>query len=125
MQPTIQVCFLPYRDPPHASLNAQSCCCGMLHPKLLCARGLFVFLRELKPSVLQSCLTHCKWRLGCARRGEPLVAPAGTSQSIAQSWLLRLCLGVLSGPTALSFHMAQQHLALGTLQPSSWVLPLS
>lgn len=42
----------------------------------------------------------------CKRRRDkwPLVVPAGTSQSIAQSWLLRLSLGVLSGPTALSFH---------------------
>lgn len=47
MQPTIQVCLLPYRDPPHISLSAQSCCYGMLHPKLLRARGLFVCLREL------------------------------------------------------------------------------
>lgn len=69
MQPTIQVCFLPYRDPPHACLSARSCCCGMLHPKLIHPRGFFICLRELNPSALQSCLTHCKWSLGCARGG--------------------------------------------------------
>lgn len=70
MQPTIRCAFSHTEIPPHTCLSTWSCCCGMLHPKLIRARGFFVCLRELNPSVLQSCQTHSKWSLGCAKGGE-------------------------------------------------------
>lgn len=84
VQPTIQMCIPPHRDPQHICLQQTVLPpWGVTTHADTCQRALCC-LRELNPSLLQSCLTHWKESLGCAtlqRRRErwPLVPPADTS----------------------------------------------
>lgn len=100
VQPTTR-CASPHIETPNTSVcSARSHCHGVLRAMLTHVRGLFVCLRELNPSVLQSRLTRWQWSLGCATRKRrrdrcPQWTPA---TSVAQSWLLEVSPAGMSGP---------------------------
>lgn len=127
VQSTIQMCHPPSRCAfPHIEIpktsvcSAQSCCHRVLYPMLTHVTGLFVSLRELNPSLLQSCLTCWKWSLGCAiRKGRrDKMALGAPSRHQPRAWHRPCSSGSLlwgcQGPRAHSFpwHSSTQLQAL-------------